>query len=138
MVALLKRGSVFIWEKIAEPRTYRILQFIIYICLAVAGHAVLMNPPAAYQGVLGITLLNVFAWLLILGGVTGTIAVLPGIWWLERIGLALLFGGLIMFISVAFALGVSWTGCLIALALGCTFTQRWMGIRKFENAPRQN
>lgn len=86
---------------------------------------------------IGQTLITVFGAFILLGGILGALAVLPGIWWLERAGILALGTGLAMYSVVAVTLGISPIGFLTGLAFIGTFVQRWMEIRKFQLAPNR-
>lgn len=127
--------DAFWW--IPEPRIVRIMQFGIYLCMGSAGTSVLIKPSHAYESVLGGSLVYVFGSFLVLGSLLGAIAVLPGIWWLERIGLLLLITAMGLYVIVIVTLGVSVMGIVVALAFGLTFTQRWTEIKGAQLAPRE-
>lgn len=131
------RPFVFVFLKIAEPRVARIIQFGMYVCLTTAGHYVITDPPSEFVDVLGGPLIAVLGWFLTLGGIISAIAVLPGVWWLERIGVIALWTGLGMFVVVAVGLGISIVGAVISLALGLSLVERWREIRLYQLAPRE-
>ncbi len=122
---------------IAEPRVIRLVQFGIYLCMVGAGAFVLATPPHSFNGVLGPQLVMVFGIFVLVGAVFGAIAVLPGIWWLERAGILSLSTGLAIYAIVAFTLGTSLVGTLVCIAFGLTFVQRWSEIRRFQLAPKR-
>lgn len=132
----IARPFVFIFFKIKEPRTIRIIQFGIYATMIGAGHFVVAHPPSIYTSVIGPNLVYGFGIAVLLGGSLGAIAVLPGIWWLERIGIISLWTGLLVFAVLAVALGISLIGFFIAVALGLAFVQRWDDITEYDLAPR--
>jgi len=130
------RAFVFLFFKIKEPRTIRLVQFVIYACMVGAGHFVVTVQPDVYTEVVGTALVVGFGGSILLGGLLGLIAVLPGIWWLERIAILALWTGLGVFVVVQAALGISIVGLLIAVALAASFVQRWSDITEFDLAPR--
>lgn len=130
------RLFVFLFFKIKEPRTIRLVQFVIYACMVGAGHFIVTVQPILYTKVLGGALVIGFGGAILLGGLLGTIAVLPGIWWLERTAIIALWTGLGIFVVVQFALAISIVGLLIAVALAASFVQRWSDITEFDLAPR--
>jgi hypothetical protein len=129
----LNRGFLLI----AEPRVVRLVQFGIYLCMIFAGHSVLTTPPSSFESVLGLTLINVFGGFVTIGGILAAIAVLPGIWWLERAGILALMTGMAMYSVIIITLGVSPVGLAVAVAFVLTFVQRWMEIRRFQLAPKR-
>lgn len=125
------------YMRIAEPRIIRLMQFGIYICMLIAGTQILFHPPAQFQNVLGLALAYMFASFIFLGALAGAFAVLPGIWWLERVGLISLTTGLVIYVIVVISLKGSPMGIITALAFGLTFLQRYMEIKGPALAPRE-
>lgn len=124
-----------LFSKIAEPRVFRVLQFLIYACLLIAAFGLLFHPSNAVRSTVGVGLTYAVALHLGLGCIFGLIAVLPGIWWLERVGIILMGTGMAMYFVMIFWGDVSLVGGTVALAFLCTFVQRWMEIRDFQLAP---
>lgn len=60
------------------------LYFAIYLCLLGGGVAAIIEPPGSIQGEVGAVAMYTLAGLLAFGGLVGSVAALPGIWWLER------------------------------------------------------
>lgn len=125
------------YMKIAEPRIIRLMQFGIYICMFIAGSKIIITPPAQFQTVLGQSLAYMFASFIFLGALFGAIAVLPGIWWLERVGLISLATGMLIYVIVVVSLKGSALGIVTAIAFGLTFIQRWLEIKGPDLAPRE-
>lgn len=126
-----------IFLKIAEPRIIRLMQFGIYVCMTYAGGALMFQPPAQFQTVLGRVLLYMFASFIFLGAILGAVAVLPGIWWLERVGLIALATGMGIYVIVVSSLGASAIGIATAVAFALTFLQRYLEIKGSALAPRE-
>jgi hypothetical protein len=122
---------------IAEPRVVRIIQLCIYLSLIGAGYLVLSSPSPGIEGVLTRTLVVVFGGFLSLGGLLGAVAVLPGIWWLERTGVIAAITALLMYMVVVISLGTSTMGFLVSLALIGSLIKRWIEIRRYQLAPRE-
>jgi hypothetical protein len=135
--ALLHPHVEPIFLKIAEPRIIRLMQFGIYLCMIYAGFKILLEPPPQFNYVLGRVLAYMFGTFIFFGAVFGAIAVLPGIWWLERVGLIALATGMLIYVIVVVALGSSPLGIATAIAFGLTFLQRWMEIKGPDLAPRE-
>lgn len=127
----------FLYMKIAEPRVTRLLQLGIYISLFAAGVGILWEPPANFKDILGLSLVVMFGGFVALGGLLGSIAVLPGIWWLERVALLALSTGMCMYIVILIGLKPSPVGFAMAAAFILTFIIRWRDIRGFQLAPRE-
>jgi len=122
--------------KIAEPRVVRIIQFWIYVGLFVVGIMLLDNVPRSLEDAAGGHAFAVgFGLMLMIGALCSGIAVLPGIWWLERSGIVLLFFGLIIYLSMILKLNTSPMGVVVCLILILTFVQRWLEIKGAQLAP---
>lgn len=74
-----------LWERVREPRVQRVVYTFVYALLAGAGVAVLRQPPQSIEGQVGTVLAYTWGAFLVLA-VAGAIGVLPGWWWLEKIG----------------------------------------------------
>jgi hypothetical protein len=111
---------------IAEPRVIRLVMFTAYCCFAVLGTFYLLNLPPSFEGVLGTVVAVIFGGCLVAGGATGLIAVLPAMWWLERLGIVLLWTALAEFLIVAIGLGASTATVAIALAFALLLVNRWL------------
>lgn len=122
---------------IAEPRVVRLVQFAIYICMVAAGVFILTDPPFSLREVLGIFLVDVLGSFVAVGAIFGVIAVLPGIWWLERVAILALSTGVAMYGVAVLALGAPWVAFLIAIAFVLSLIQRWREIRRFQLAPKR-
>ncbi|MGO4143810.1 hypothetical protein AB4Y77_01885 [Paenarthrobacter sp. YAF11_1] len=72
-----------LWLKVQEPRALSVIYFFAYLAIGLLGLFVATDPPRTVSG-LGSALMIWWGALLLFGGALGSIAVLPGIWWLER------------------------------------------------------
>lgn len=126
----------FLFMKVAEPRVIRIMHFGVYVCMMVSGVGVMLSPPAGLKSVLGHVLIYVFGGFVFTGALMSAIAVLPGIWWLERVGIIMLTTSMSMYVVVIFALGASVVAITVAIALTFSFAQRWVEIKGAQLAPR--
>jgi len=131
----VKAGVYSAYMKIAEPRVVRIIQFLIYIGLLAVGIMVLLSVPRSLESAVGHGFVVGFAIFLIIGALCSGVAVLPGIWWLERSGLSLLSCGLLMYLTMIIWLNSSPVGIAICLILMLTFVQRWLEIKGAQLAP---
>lgn len=122
---------------IAEPRMVRVMQFGIYLCMVTAGVFILTAPPWSLRDVLGQFLVIVLGAFITIGAAFGLVAVLPGIWWLERVAILALGTGLAMYAVAILAQGAPWTAFAIGVGLTLSLVQRWMEIRKFQLAPKR-
>lgn len=123
--------------RIAEPRGIRLMQFGVYSFIFVAGIGVLLEPPEKFQSTIGLALVYLLASFITIGPLFGMIAVLPGIWWLERVGLIAMGTGVSMYIAMI----VSMHGSLIVIGISSafllTFIQRWTEIKGAQLAPEE-
>lgn len=127
----------FLFMKIAEPRVTRLLHFGIYICLLLAGIGVMITPPPAFQYIIGHILVYVFGGFIFIGGALSSFAVLPGIWWLERVGLVALSTGMFMYLVILTGLNPSPVSLSVSVAFILTFILRWLEIKDSQLAPRE-
>lgn len=137
MFSWIKRTAHDVFMNIAEPRIIRLIQFGVYMCMLIAGTGLLANPPRNFEGVIGLTMVYVFGGFIFVGALFGAIAVLPGFWWFERVGIMLLITGLFIYTIIILALGASLMGVVVAVAFILTFAQRWQEIKRFQLAPRE-
>ena len=128
---------VYLFMKIAEPRVRRLFYFGIYIGLGILGSSVFFRPPSVIENELGIYLVNFFGSLIVGGAVLGTIAVLPGLWWLERSGLYAMAGGVAMYAGILVWLGASILVTVLPTIFILVFALRWLDIKEFLLAPRE-
>jgi len=139
--ALKKTGLhipfVYLFMKIAEPRVRRLMYFGIYVGLGILGSSVFFRPPRAIEGEFGLFLVYVFGGLIVGGTILSTIAVLPGIWWLERSGLYAMAGGVAMYAGMLVFLGASILVTVLPTIFILVFALRWLDIREFLLAPRE-
>lgn len=131
----VRTGLYSAYYKIAEPRVVRIIQFWIYVGMLSAGALILISVPRSLENVVGHGFVVMFACFLILGSAFAAFAVLPGIWWLERTGLALLGTGLMMYLAIIIYLNSSPVGIAVSSIIILTLVQRWLEIKGSQLAP---
>lgn len=106
-MALQKRNPVTgWWERVPEPRLASVWASVTYACIACAGLAAMIISPVAQPGTLAGLMTLYWAGLLVLGGTAGAVAVLPGLFWLERVSIVTAGAGLFIFL-VALGLAVA-------------------------------
>jgi hypothetical protein len=132
-VRLLTRAFLLI----AEPRVERVLQFLVYVILGSGGVGILVTPPDTFTELLPTGNLIVFSLFVVIGSAFGLIAVLPGIWWLERAGILALGVGLLIYGSIGIALGSSALVAAITICAVINLAQRWGRIRGAALAPKK-
>jgi len=122
--------------RIEEPRIVRIFYFAIYVTLLVGGLFYINEPQGAAYEALGDGLISMSLGLsVVLGGLLGALAVLLGIWWVERLGIISSASGLLMFLIALGAIGASQISAAIIVALILTLCLRWLEVRKYQRAP---
>lgn len=125
----------WVYQRIAEPKVVRLLYFGMFICMVVAGIVLLSMPPEQYQDVVGLTLVYVLGTFLLSGGLFSAVAVLPGIWWLERVGIILLSTAMAIYVVIVLTLHGSVIGVAVPIAFILAFAVRWIDIRQYQLAP---
>lgn len=125
----------WLYMRIAEPRVVRLIHFGIYLCMFASGFVLLLDPSHQYKDVIGLSLVYVLGSFLLIGGLMGATSVLPGVWWLERVGIILLATSMAVYIVIVLTLHGSVIGVAVPLAFILTFTLRWIEIRRFQLAP---
>lgn len=132
-----KNLFTLIFYKIAEPRVVRLLYFAIYTSFLVAGLDTVINPPYKFDDVIGKALVYLLGSFAALGSILCFIAVLPGIWWLERAGIIALMTAVGMYIVLLINLEATSFSIAISLGYFVRFILRWLEIRPYELAPRK-
>lgn len=122
---------------VAEPRIVRIILFAIYVVFVIAGCFVVTEPPVSFVKVISENLVVMFGGFLILGGLLASIAVLPGLWWLERCGIISLATGMLIYLILVIGAKGSPVGICISIAFVLFFILRYMETRQFKLAPRK-
>lgn len=122
---------------VAEPRIVRLILFAIYIVFLIAGGFVLTQPPENFVEVITERLVLMLGCFLALGGILSSVAVLPGLWWLERCGLLSLITGMLIYIVVIVDLQSSPLGICVSIAFILFFILRYMETRQSKLAPRK-
>lgn len=130
--------AVLIFYKIAEPRITRLIYLTIYGLLLVAGISTFTSPPLRFENAVGTTLVIILGLFTVLGAFLSFLAVLPGIWWLERSGLLAMMTAVAMYIALLFTLEASPFGLAISATLFLRFILRWLEIRPYQLAPRKD
>lgn len=123
---------------VAEPRVVRLILFVIYSMFITAGLMVLTNPPENFEEILSTGRVAMMACFLILGGILSAVAVLPGLWWLERCGIISLITGMVIYIVLIIGVSNMPIALCISIAFILFFIIRYMETRQFKLAPRKN
>lgn len=131
MVTVLRRWFLMI----QEPRVIRLTMFGVYLSLIGTGIASFTSTPDQFFQATGPIIVYAIGVFWIIGGVLGTIAILPGFWSLERIGLISTAIGIVFRGTLVGALGVSAQGALLLLVLLLLLVVRFLSIRRADLAP---
>ena len=123
--------------RIAEPRVIRVIQFFVYLAVTTGGVGLVIAPPPEFESVLGIVLTYVVSGFLLVGGVVGMFAVLPGIWWMERASVLLLITGLSMYAVVAVSMTLPIFRVALIVSILLAMVQRYVDIHGSQLAPRE-
>ena len=124
-------------RKIAEPRSESVGYFIVYGLMATGGLLVLVEHPMLFVDVLGDQLTTWFGVFVTFGGSAALVAVLPGWYWLERVGLYSIATGLALYGVVTTSVGITATGLTFSFAFIGAFFIRWNRIRTRQTAPKR-
>lgn len=127
-----------VYMMIAEPRVRRLIYFGIYTGLLLAGIGTILRPSPAIENILGgVVLILIYGGLMVVGSTLAFLAVLPGIWWLERAGLVAIGTGVLMYAVTLLAIGVSFMLTVLPLILILICALRWLDIKEYLLAPRE-
>lgn len=129
------RAAQRVFLRIEEPRVIRVFHFCIYLVLLTVSLTYLQTPAASVEGVLGTVIATNMAAAIAVGGAMGAVAVLPGIWWLERLAIISLVSGMAMYVVALFALVTSLIPVGITVSLILSLALRWIEVRKYQHAP---
>lgn len=137
-----------VWEKIVSPKHMTLAYFCIYAVTVIGGLVSVFIPPVTLQYELGPALTVIWGSLILLGGITGLVSVLPGWWWLERLGIVLAVTGIGIYFAILvyiqleiysspYAAGSRWTQLSMTFLAMSVFIVRWLFIRAYSFAPRK-
>ena len=125
------------YQLVAEPRLVRVILFAIYAVFIVAGAFVLAQQPDNFVEAITVKLVLMFGGFLTVGGILSSIAVLPGLWWLERCGLLALGTGMLIYLIISISVQGSPVSICVSIAFILFFILRYMETRQFKLAPRK-
>lgn len=92
------------WHRIHEPRVSKVIYLVGYLIAIGIGTVTLWRPPTSIETPLGPTLTTIWAALILAGAIGSALAVLPGWWWLERLGIISIAGGALIYFGVVLTL----------------------------------
>lgn len=93
-----------LWERIHEPRIAKVIHLIGYLIAVGIGTVTLWRPPTSIETPLGPTLTTLWGAAILLGAIAAAVAVLPGWWWLERLGIYSVAVGALIYFGVVVTL----------------------------------
>ncbi|MCD2170354.1 hypothetical protein LPW41_11665 [Microbacterium sp. JC 701] len=105
-VTWVGRTAARVWGRIHEPRVAKVFHLIGYLLAVGIGAVTLWRPPTSIETPLGPTLTTIWGALILTGAVAAAVAVLPGWWWLERIGIYCVATGALIYFAVVMTLHV--------------------------------
>lgn len=127
-----------VYMLIAEPRVRRLIYFGIYAGLILAGVGTILRPSPSIENMLGgMVMIWIYGGLMVVGSTLAFIAVLPGVWWLERAGLVAIGTGVLMYSVILLALGASLMATTFPIILILICALRWLDIKEYLLAPRE-
>lgn len=123
------------YYKIEEPRLVRLLYLAFYLIIVWTGVNGFLERSDELYALGGYALIGSLGGFFFFGGVCGVIAILPGTWWLERVGLVSIGFGLAGRAIVITALGVTPVGATLFVSEIILLIARFVLIRKADLAP---
>ncbi len=133
-----------LWEAISEPRHLKAFYFCVYLITTAVGMVTITNPPSSVEWRLGTALTLFWAVLITLGGLGGTVAVLPGWWWVERSSIGLILAGAGIYEATVLAAQINaepgssrWTQMGFIVLAAAVFIVRMMLTRRWDYEPRR-
>lgn len=75
------------WDSIREPRHAKAVYTLAFLAAVGMGASAIASPPLSIEGVLGLTLTYTWGAFLLVGGIMGALATIPGWWAIERLGI---------------------------------------------------
>lgn len=121
--------------KVQEPRLQRLLYLGFYIMIIITGVGSFFDTTGHLYQFGGDELVFSLAGFFTFGGVVGAISVIPGTWWLERVGLLSVGLGMLARGIVINGLGISWVGGMLFYSTIFLLVIRFVQIRKDDLAP---
>lgn len=122
---------------IQEPRIVRLGMLAFYLWMIYSGYVALTQSPDTFYTAAGPLVVVFLAFFLAAGGIFGAIAILPGLWYIERVGLlSIAFGLFCRAILIQALAGSALAAVLLASTVILLFV-RWVSIRGADLAPKE-
>lgn len=103
----VKSGCQSLWHAITEPRKINVAYFFLYLSALGIGIGVCLTPPAVVHGEVGEVLSWAWGAILAGGGAAGAWAVLPGLWWIERLAIACIATAALIYLIIVIAVDLT-------------------------------
>lgn len=133
-----------LWESIHEPRVTKTIYAITYLIATGIGAVTLRRPPTSIETPLGPTLTTIWGALILIGALAALVAVFPGWWWLERLGILCVAAGALIYFCVVVTLHIqsgpdssrlTQAGVILGFAWSVSAARLW-DIRGYTFEPR--
>lgn len=124
-----------VWQKVREPRVISVAYFAMYASGVAAGVYATISPPASIEGQIGSSAMAALTVLLTFGCALGSVAALPGIYWLERSAVLSIALAAFIYLAILATLQVQQPGnrmlqaWFVAFVLGMQLV-RWVRVRE--------
>lgn len=120
------------WSRVKEPRVVSALAWVGYLVLALAAGYSLIDPPTVLTSIAGGVAARIMTGLVALGGAIGSVTALPGWWEMERTGIAMILGGVSIYIPGVLSAGLTSNQLMpaaFAFVVMVSMLSRWIRIR---------
>lgn len=134
MTARRPRWWARAWGRIKEPRAVTFLAWLGYVALTIVGAYALVNPPSTVEGALGPFAMYAVAGMVFAGALAGTVGSLPGWYEVERLGIASILGGSVIYSTLVLILHFTESGnrsfqAGFILFAAASLASRWVRIK---------
>ncbi len=123
------------WQKVREPRVISVVYFVMYASGVPAGAYATISPPSSIEGQIGSSAMAALTVLLTFGCALGSVAALPGIYWLERSAVLSIALAAFIYLAILATLQVQQPGnrvlqmWFVSFVLGMQLV-RWVRVRE--------
>ena len=137
------RALLQAWRNVTEPRHLKIAYAFFYSVAIGLGLIALCAPPQSIVGELGPILTNLWGVFALIGGATGLGTVFTGWWFIERLGIVMLWAALGIYLLVVVVLQVTsesgnrYAQMTLFIFSAGLFYVRWWLIRDYSFEPRR-